>query len=97
MGLDGKCSRVAHNMRAAHRRHDDSHYGATMDAAVPRVARRWSGEYSLTRVAAFGMAAPSPTPVTKRSTASSARLVENDDHTQATPNSMTEAVGTTLY
>src|SRR6202049_3902239 len=48
--------------------------GKPQNMALVIVARRPSGQYSLIKVTALGMAAPSPTPVMKRQTTSCARL-----------------------
>jgi hypothetical protein len=70
--------------------------GKPQNMALVSVARRWSGQYSLIKVTALGIAAPSPRPVTKRSTVNSARVAENADHRHAAPNNITDAVNTPL-
>ena len=60
--------------------------------ALVMKARRDGGLNSLISVTALGMAAPSPTPVTKRSTVSICRSGEKAEARQATPKTSTEAV-----
>ena len=64
--------------------------------ALVSVARRPSGQYSLIKVTALGMAAPSPTPVMKRQTTSWSRLPANADMRQAAPMISTEPNNTAL-
>ena len=64
--------------------------GKPQNMALVSVARRPSGQYSLIKVTALGMAAPSPTPVMKRQTTSWSRLPANADMRQATPMISTE-------
>ena len=64
--------------------------------ALVSVARRPSGQYSLIKVTALGMAAPSPRPVMKRQTTSWSRSAENADTRQATPMISTEPTNTAL-
>jgi hypothetical protein len=70
--------------------------GKPQNIALVRVARRRSGQYSLISVTAFGIAAPRPTPVTKRSALSCVRSAAKADDRQATPNSSTEPTSTRL-
>lgn len=63
--------------------------GKPQNIRLMMVARRWSGQYSPIIVTALGMAAPRPTPVTKRSHVSSPMLVENAETRQVAPNSST--------
>ena len=60
------------------------------------IARRPSGQYSLIKVTALGIAAPSPRPVTERHITSWVRLPENADARQATPKISTEPIRTAL-
>ena len=60
------------------------------------VARRPSGQYSLIKVTALGIAAPSPRPVTKRHITSWVRLPENAEARQATPKMSTEPIRNAL-
>ena len=64
--------------------------------ALVSVARRPSGQYSLISVTAFGIAAPSPRPVTKRQTTSSVRPPERAEAKQETPKTSTELIKTAL-
>ena len=64
--------------------------------ALVSVARRPSGQYSLIRVTALGMAAPSPRPVTKRHAVSWFRLLEKAEARQAAPMTSTEPTSTAL-
>ena len=58
--------------------------------ALVMKARRAGGLHSLTSVMALGMAAPSPTPVMKRSAVSVVRSGEKAEARQAAPNTTTE-------
>ena len=58
--------------------------------ALVMKARRAGGLHSLTSVTALGMAAPSPTPVMKRSAVSVVRSGEKAEARQAAPNTTTE-------
>ncbi|MNY42562.1 hypothetical protein D3C86_1774650 [compost metagenome] len=64
--------------------------------ALVSVERRPSGQYSLINVTAFGMAAPRPTPVMKRSTVRVHRSGEKAEPRQAVANNATEATSTSL-
>jgi len=70
--------------------------GKPQNMALVSMARLPSGQYSLIRLTAFGIAAPRPRPVTKRSSASSSRLVAKADHRQDTPNSSTDVARISL-
>ena len=70
--------------------------GKPQNMALVSVARRPSGQYSLIRVTAFGMAAPSPRPVMKRQTTRWSRLPANADARQAAPITSTEPTSTVL-
>ena len=68
--------------------------GNPQNMALVMVARRRSGQNSLTSVMALGMAAPSPSPVTKRSTTNSVRSPEKPEAEQARPKIATAPIRT---
>src|SRR3954452_1827030 len=70
--------------------------GKPQNMALVRVARRPSGQYSLIRVTAFGMAAPSPRPDMKRHTTRWFNSDEKEEDKQATPITSTEPTSTFL-
>lgn len=64
--------------------------GKPQNIRLMSVARRLSGQNSLISVTAFGIAAPRPMPVMKRSAVSCVMSAENDDARHATPKISTD-------
>jgi hypothetical protein len=67
-----------------------------VNISVTSSERERSGTYSVSRVEALGMAAPRPTPVSRRSKAISVTFCEWAVSTVKTPNTATDSVSTVL-
>ena len=70
--------------------------GKPQNMVLVMVARRWLGQYSLISVTALGMAAPRPSPVTKRSPTSCGMFCEKAEARQPRPNTSTAPTSTRL-